>query len=180
MDFGPLICVLGGEKGGCQTKQLDFSRQEVCVRWLGLLDMLRSRVVPEVHRFAWMDKPPYVLILHVGRNDLGLRSMLDIMRDVKFDLLRLRMSYPDMIIVWLDMVARTSWRMARSVEDVNRARRKMNRDISKFVVRNGDLGIRHLELEVETWRYWRGDGVHLKDIGTEMWALGIQDGAQRA
>lgn len=102
-------------------RQLEFSRQEACVQWLGFPGMLWSRVVSEVHLFARMDKPPNVLILHVGGNDLGVRSMLDITRDIKFDLLRLRMSYPDMIIVWSDMVARTSWRMARSVEGVNRS-----------------------------------------------------------
>lgn len=39
-------------------------------------------------------------------------------------------------------------------------------------MRNGGLGIRHMELEVETWRYLRGDGVHLNEVGIDMWVLG--------
>lgn len=73
-----------------------------------------------------------------------------------------------------------SWRMARSVEGVNRAHKKINREVSKFVVNNGGLAVRHLELEFETWRYLRADGVHLNEVGIDLWALGLQDGIQRA
>lgn len=62
--------------------------------------MLWSRMVPEVHRFALLDRPPNVLVLRVGNNDLGLRSMLDIICDVKFDFLRHRMTFLDMLVVW--------------------------------------------------------------------------------
>ena len=40
--------------------------------------------------------------------------------------------------------------MARSVEGVNRASRKINRDVAKFVIRNGGLVVRYSELEVDT------------------------------
>lgn len=52
-------------------RQLGISRQEACVRWLGVPGMLWSRMVPEVHCFALLDRPPNVLVLHVGGNDLG-------------------------------------------------------------------------------------------------------------
>ena len=161
-------------------RQLGFPREEASVHWLGIPGMLWGRVVPEVHRFARLDRPPDVLLLHVGGNDLGVRAMMDITRDIKFDILRLRMAFPDTIVVWSDIVARTAWRMARSVAGINRARRKINRDVAKFVVRNGGLVVRHMELEEETWRYLRGDGVHLSPVGIDMWVLGLQDGIQRA
>ena len=43
--------------------------------------------------------------------------------------------------------------MARSVDGVNRVRRKINRDVGRFVIRNGGLVVRHPEEE--------DDGVHL-------------------
>lgn len=133
-------------------RQLGISRREACIRWLGVPGMLWNRTIPEVHRFARLDRPRDILALHVGGNDLRLRSMLDIVRDFKFDFLRLRMAFPEMIIVWSNIVARTTWRLARSVERINKARKKVNMYISRFVVRNGGLAIRHSELEVETWR----------------------------
>lgn len=106
--------------------------------------------------------------------------MVYISQDIKFDVWRWMQEFSKMVIVWSDMVARTTWRMARSFEGVNRARREINREVSKFMVKNGGLAIRHLELEFETWRYLRRDGVHLNDVGIDLWALGLQDGIQRA
>ncbi|XP_040178454.1 uncharacterized protein LOC120911247 [Rana temporaria] len=126
------------------------------------------------------DRPPDVLVIHAGGNDLGVRSMLEIARDIKFDFQRLRLSFPETVVVWSDMVARTSWRMARSVDAVNRARRKLNRNVGRFVLRNGGLVVRHPELEVDPWRYLRSDGVHLTDVGIDMWALRLEEGVQQA
>lgn len=55
--------------------------------------------MPEVHCFACLDKPPDVMVLHIDGNDLGVRSMLEIIRDIKFDFLWLRTAFPDMIVV---------------------------------------------------------------------------------
>lgn len=163
-----------------EGRQLGFNRREVCIKWLGIPGMLWGRLVPEVQRHSQRDRPPDILVIHAGGNDLGLRSMVDITRDIKCDVRRLMVDFPHTIIVWSDMVARRSWRMARSVAGVNRARRKINREVSKFVVNNGGLAIRHMELEFETWRYLRADGVHLNEVGIDLWNLGLQDGIQRA
>lgn len=85
-----------------------------------------------------------------------------------------------MVIVWSDMVGRTSWRWAWSAKKVDRARVKVNKEVSRFVIRNGSVAIRHRELEVDTRRYVRSDGVHLNEVGTDLWALGLQEGIQRA
>lgn len=163
-----------------EGRQLGFDKREVYIKWLGIPGMLWGRLLPEVQKYALREGPPDVLVLHVGGNDLGIRSMVDITRDIKGDLWHLIELFPKTIFIWSDMVARTSWRMARSVEGVNRARKKINREVSKFMVRNGALAIRHPELEFETWRYLRPDGVHLNDVGIDLWNLGLQEGIQRA
>lgn len=76
--------------------------------------MLCSRVVPEVLRFSRLDRSPDILVLHVGGNDLGARPMCELIRNVKFDFLHLRSAFTGMLIVWSDMVGRTSWCLARS------------------------------------------------------------------
>lgn len=159
---------------------LGLAGEEGTVRWIGFPGMLWSRVVPEMHKFAGLDRPPDVVVLHVGGNDLGVRCARELIRDIKFDLLRLQSSFPDTIFVWSDMVARTAWRLARSVAGLNRARVKVNKAVAKFFVRNGGLAVRHRELEEETWRFLRSDGVHLNAIGIDLWQLGLQDGVQRA
>lgn len=72
------------------------------------------------------DRPPDILVLHVGRNDLGVRSIRELIIDVKFDFLWLRTAFPDMLVLWSDIVARTTWHLARSVARLNKARIKVN------------------------------------------------------
>lgn len=87
-----------------------------------------------------------MLVVHAGGNDLGLRSMRKLIRDVKFDFLRLRSEYTDLLIVWSDIVAHTQWRWARSVKGINKARVKVTREVVRFLMHNGGLAVRHHEL----------------------------------
>lgn len=159
---------------------LGLTEGEGVVRWIGIPGMLWSRVVPEMHKFASLDRTPDVVVIHAGGNDLGIRCARELIRDIKFDLLRLQSFFPDTIFIWSDIVARTAWRFARSVAGLNRARIKVNKAAAKFFVRNGGLAVRHRDLEEETWRFLRADGVHLNAIGLDLWQLALQDGVHRA
>lgn len=107
-------------------RQLGFDREEVVVRWLGKRGMKWSDVMPEFNRFARLDRPPDVLVLHVGGNDLGVRPFRELIRDVKFDLLRLWALYPRVVTVWSDIVPRKVWREARDADKINKARNKVD------------------------------------------------------
>ena len=139
-----------------------------------------DRVLPEVQHHARLDRPPDVLVLHVGGNDLGIRPIGDLITAVKADVLTFRAAYPGMLLVWSDIIARTTWRMARSVCRLNKGRIKVNKAIGRFVARHGGLVIRHIELEEDVGLYLRGDGIHLSDVGMELWFLDLQEGIQRA
>lgn len=161
-------------------RQLGFPREEVQVRWIGVRGLTWNRLLPELqYRMRW-DRAPDVLVIHAGGNDLGTRSTRDILRDVKIDCLRLWASFPGIILVWSEMVARLAWRGARSVAGLNRARAKLNRAVSRFVARNGGLVVRHKELEEADPELLRSDGVHLNAIGLDLWTLGLQEGIERA
>lgn len=78
--------------------------------------------------------------------------MQELIRDIKYVFVRLQLSFPSMLLVWLDIVAHTSWRGARSLEGLNKARIKVSKAVRHYFVRNGGLVIQHFELEQETWR----------------------------
>lgn len=141
-------------------RQLGFSPQEAQVRWLGTRGMRWTQLLTQIHFYANLDRAPDVLLLHVGGNDLGVRTTRDILRDIKLDCLRLWASYPGILIVWSDIVARKSWRRARSVHGMNRARVKLNKAVGRFVARNGGIVVRHRELEEWDDTLLRPDGVH--------------------
>ncbi|XP_044124486.1 uncharacterized protein LOC122919488 [Bufo gargarizans] len=161
-------------------RQLGFSPAELRVRWIGLRGLLWGRVLPEFHANVALDRVPDVVVLHVGGNDLGVRRSRDVIRDIKLDVLRLLAEFPDLIVVWSDVVARRSWRFARSVDRINKARAKLNKEVGRFVRRQGGLVVRHQELEAASAQFLRADGVHLNELGIDMWALGIQEGLELA
>lgn len=99
---------------------------------------------------------------------MGLRASRELARDIKFDFLRFKSSFPGTMLAWSDMVARTSWRLARSMEGINKARIKVNKAVARFFVRNRGLTVRRLELEQGIGLYLRADGVHLNTVGIDL------------
>lgn len=161
-------------------RQLGFHRSEVQVRWVGIRGLRWDRLLQELHFRIRLDRVPDVLLLHAGGNDLGSRSTRDLLRDIKLDCLRLWASFPGILLVWSDMVARLKWRRARSVAGLNRARAKLNRSVGRFIAKNGGLVVRHQDLEVADPALFIPDGVHLNPIGLDLWTLGLKDGIERA
>lgn len=119
-------------------------------------------------------------MLHVGGNDLGAQCIRELIKDVRFDFLPLRTDFPDMLVVWSNIVARTTWRLVQSVDRINKAHINVNKMVGRFVIQNRGLVIRHRELEKDTGLYLRRDGVHLSAVGTDLWFLRLQDGIQHA
>ncbi|XP_040184088.1 uncharacterized protein LOC120917110 [Rana temporaria] len=180
--LGHNYVVLGAAHAGLNPDglQLGFPREQVRIKWIGVPGMLWSRVLPEVNHYSRLDRPPDVLLLHVGGNDLGVRPLHELSRDIKSDFLHLRSSFPKTVVVWSDIVARTSWKLATSVARLNKARIKINKGMARFFVHNGGLAIRHGDMEKEHRLFLREDGVHLNSVGIDLWCLGLQEGIERA
>lgn len=161
-------------------QQLGFSREEARVHWLGKRGMIWSGLLSEFHRFVRLDRAPDVFVLHLGGNDLGKRPFRELLRDMKFDLLRLWALFPRMVTIWSDIVPRKVWREARSVDRLNKARVKINRAMGRFMARNGGIAVRHLDLEAGTGEFWITDGVHLNGVGMDIWSLALQGAIETA
>lgn len=113
-------------------------------------------VLPEVHHYARLDRPPDILFMHVRGNDLRLRVTWQLILDIKLDFLCLRSFFSDTILAWSDIVGRSDWCLARSVDKLNNARIKGNKEVAIFFVRNGCPAVRLLELEGDNWIYLMG------------------------
>ncbi|XP_069832586.1 uncharacterized protein [Dendropsophus ebraccatus] len=180
--FGHSFVVQGARRADVRSdgRQLRFHKSDLLVRWIGLPGLLWGRVLPELEYFASMDRYPDILVLHVGGNDFGVRRSRDIIRDIKLDLLRLWVMAPETLVVWSDVVAWRTWRFARSVEWINRARAKLNKEVGRFVRRNGGIVVRHRDLEGASPELMDSDGVHLNDVGMDLWMLGLHGGLEMA
>lgn len=63
---------------------------------------------------------------------------------------------------------------------VSKARAKVNKEVGRFMKKNGGIEVRHKELEQALREFFLEDGVHLNPIGTNMWFLGLQEGLDTA
>ncbi|KAM3937028.1 transcription factor COE1-A-like [Leptodactylus fuscus] len=63
---------------------------------------------------------------------------------------------------------------------IDKRRIRVKGVVSRFVVCNGGVAVRHRELEVPSIVHLRRDGVHLNAIGSDIWMLGLRDGVERA
>ncbi|XP_056409990.1 uncharacterized protein LOC130338806 [Hyla sarda] len=161
-------------------RQLGLDREQAQVRWIGQGGLQWAGLLPLLQTHAALDRPPNVLVVHLGGNDLGGRTARALMRDIKLDMLRIWSSFPGIVVVWSDIVARFKWREARSVIRLNKARAKVNRVVSRFMARNGGLVVRHRELESPSWDFMDADGVHLNPLGMDLWVLEIREVVVRA
>ncbi|XP_068119596.1 collagen alpha-1(II) chain-like [Hyperolius riggenbachi] len=179
--FGHSYVAWGARRAAVRPdgRQLGIPRATATVRWIGIPGMQWAKVLPELQRFVALDRAPEVLVLHVGGNDLASRTTRQIIQDIKCDFMRMRSTFPRTIIVWSEIIGRSHWRLARSVDKINRARKKLNREVSRFVVRNGGVAVRHEDLEEDLDLFLRRDGVHLNAIGTDLWSLALEGGIQR-
>lgn len=103
------------------------------LRWAGLVDL----VLGQEHRWG---RPEWVVI-HLGGNDLGRVPGIDLIWTIKGDLRRIQAVWPSVRFVWSDVVLRQVWRGSRDVRALDRARRRVNWAVSRFVVALGGVAI---------------------------------------
>ncbi|KAG8538912.1 hypothetical protein GDO81_021791 [Engystomops pustulosus] len=146
----------------------------VSVRWLGYRGLkweaVRAKLRMAIERWG----APDVLLIHAGGNDIGSFPMRQLIKAMKRDVLWLMSEYPDVLLIWSEMVRRERWRNAVSVAALNRSRMKINKCFGKCIRLNGGLVVRHGLLEADR-SYTGKDGVHLTDLGLDVFNYGLSE-----
>ncbi|XP_031760268.1 uncharacterized protein LOC101734168 isoform X2 [Xenopus tropicalis] len=148
--------------------------------WKGISGLRWLQVLPEVFSFSRIYNGPIVLVVHAGGNDLGTVKVAELITLIKSDLERCASLFTKVVIVWSEIVPRLVWRGARKFAAIDQARKLLNARISRFVRSKGWVAWRHCHLEGDTYRFLTQDGVHLNDIGHDIFLSGLQDGIERA
>ncbi|KAM8930714.1 uncharacterized protein RCH25_006646 [Pelodytes ibericus] len=161
-------------------ERLGFPAAVAEVRWIGIRGMRWVRLLPELVSLSRLLGPPDVLLIHLGGNDLGSIPVWGLCDLIKQDLARVLILFPDVHLVWSELVPRKYWRAAHSQKAMERCRIKINKQVSKFVLGVGGVTIRHRVFERDAAVYFRSDGVHLTEVGLDLFNLALQDGVEQA
>lgn len=137
-------------------------------------------MLPEIVSVSRWVQGPAVLLIHAGGNDLCSTSVLELITIIRSDMDRFPAFFQDVVLVWSEVVPRVIWGGARNHKAIERSCRLLNMRVSRHVRINGGVVVRHSQLEGNNRELMRSDGVHLTDIGLDIFLSGLQDAIERA
>ncbi|XP_061440326.1 uncharacterized protein LOC133364167 [Rhineura floridana] len=138
------------------------------VRWEARRGMLWDALLPSVCRVMSLADRPHVLLIHLGENDLVQRPGMDLLIKVTRDLTWLIRSFPNLLLVWSDMLVRRVWRGAFHPNRIDRSRKWVNRKVRTLVLSLGGAYIPHDTIRFHVPQLFRDDGVHLSEQGCDL------------
>ncbi|XP_071979829.1 uncharacterized protein [Engystomops pustulosus] len=150
------------------------------VRWRGIRGLRWLQALPELVDISRYAEAPSILVLHLGGNDLCFVHLGELIALIQSDLERFSSFFSRFILVWSEILPRAVWEGARDVAAIKRGRRLLNTRVSRFVTERGGVVVRHRELEGDNRGLLLPDGVHLSDIGLDIFLSDLQDGIDRA
>lgn len=150
------------------------------IRWLGLRGLRWYQVLTECWQLWAHVSGHIILVVHAGGNDVGYTRSVDLISAIKSDIAQCFAIFTSMTFVWSEIVPRSL--LARDVPGpcLENFRRKVNAQVSKFVRRIGGVVVHHRDLEGDNTDLLRRDGVHLNEIGLDIFNLGLQRGVEQA
>ncbi|XP_078522780.1 uncharacterized protein LOC144791868 [Lissotriton helveticus] len=141
-------------------------------RWHELLPLLNTVVRGGVC--------PDVVVIHLGENDLVQCKGLALLKQMKRDLREIKKQWAGCHIIWSEFIPRRVWRGAERPGAIDRARRKINREIREFCAREGVGRMEHPELRYGAIYFFREDGVHLSRYGMELYIIQMKEALDAA
>lgn len=142
-------------------------RERWGLRWPGLLPLLFTGL---------LITPPQILVIHLGGNDLGMIMGKALVIQAWQDLQRIMQAWPGIHILWSAIVPWWVWRGVADPKAMDRALKKANREIRKSLREGMDGFIPHPGLQADLPDLYRQDGVHLSDLGNNIFLQDLQQG----
>ncbi|KAM4036392.1 uncharacterized protein ACNLHF_015325 [Anomaloglossus baeobatrachus] len=150
------------------------------VHWRGIRGLMWPQVLPEVVGIAQVAASPVILLVHAGGNDLCSYRLAELLTTMRSDVDKFHGFFPELVLIWSEIIPRVAWQGARDAAAVERSRRTLNARMSRFVRFKGGVVVRHRQLEGDNSSLMLPDGVHLSDIGLDIFLSGLQDGIEQA
>lgn len=110
--------------------------------------------------------------LHLSGN--GSYRMLDIIAQIKVDLLQLHVVLPPTVLVFAEVFPWLKWLIKSGLAYLEKIHKQVNRTVAKFMPSIDGLSFCHLDLEGGLPGFYRSDQVHLSDVANYILNLDFQ------
>lgn len=151
-------------------KNLDLP---VDITWFGVGGLRWGSFVSRLDSLLRSRPAPDVLVVHVGGNDLGKVKGTRLASMMKWNLGQVHENYPNLKLVFSCITERRVWRCGRPYQ-LNHQRAFLNNVMSAFMGSLGGVSIRHPEIKHNWEGMFLADGVHLTDIGHDIFNRNLQ------
>lgn len=159
----------------CYTSNLSLPHASFKVLWKGIRGLQWNNLFCHLSALSQRWPSPNILIIHLGGNDVGKQSTLDLIFMMKQDLHRIHLSFPGTRVLFSEMVPRLVWLSSPETKPLEKIRRRVNHSIAKFMPFLDSFSFRHVDLEGGFSGLYRQDGVHLSDVGLDIFNLDLQN-----
>ncbi|XP_052091886.1 corepressor interacting with RBPJ 1-like isoform X1 [Mytilus californianus] len=159
---------------------LGVKTSEACVEWYGTRGMRWNALLPKLMELVQSKPPPDVLILYVGSNDVGYVKPMDLVKMIKNDLGTIKEMCPDTQLIYNEILSRINWRGAPNNEDGEQQRLTINKYVKPAVESMGGFMIHHPDIRNVNLALYRDDGVHLNDVGYDIFNGNVADTVRAA
>jgi lysophospholipase L1-like esterase len=146
------------------------------IGWWGSRGMSWTQLRHYIESQVLLSKPPDIIIINLGGNDLVQHPLTKIRNIIKKEIRYLRAAFPDVVFVWVDILVRLSWRGASgSDKEIDEKRKRINRWGRQQVRSFAKHEIVAVPIDSATAGFFRADGVHLSDVGLELYLDCLRD-----
>uniref|UniRef100_A0A8C7E2X9 Tumor susceptibility 101 n=1 Tax=Naja naja TaxID=35670 RepID=A0A8C7E2X9_NAJNA len=154
--------------------QLGIRLEDAKLHWLGKSGMVWDQLVPILLHTRRRLTDPDILVIHLGGNDLGTASNLDVINRMKKDFGLLKQIFKNTILVWSNIIPRKVWNQEIPHKVMERSRKILNEEMGYFMQYIGGTVIQHDLLVPESPGLFHLDGVLLSQSGTDIFNLDLQ------
>lgn len=135
---------------------------------------------PQILQLIKHEVPPNYLVIHLGSNDLVTPNLTSkkFIEEIQCSFLRYNALLPNTKLVWSHILPRRYWHGAplNSGKNIDKKRKRINKNISKFVTEMGGGVISHANISVANPDLFRFDGTHLSELGNRNFLNNVKSG----
>ncbi|KAJ7320372.1 hypothetical protein JRQ81_019883, partial [Phrynocephalus forsythii] len=124
---------------------------------------------------AW-ERPPDILVIHVGGNDVGKLMNKALINSIVQDLGVWQEQFPNTHMAWSTIIPRRTWEGESDQRRMNHTSRGVNWEVAQELLKAGGSVIGHCHINTNKLDLYRSDGVHLSTSGLDLFLSNLHGG----